>query len=512
MEYKKQDKMLNSLAKGASFIFLNSIIFYILRFFYKIIISRYLGPSDLGLLSLALMVFGVSTTLSLVGLNNGIIKYVSHYHGLLDHKRILGTIRGCLKISLVTSIITAFIVIIFSKFISNNIFHTPKLQPLLIIFAICIPLLNQTKLISKTFTAFKKPEINILTASFGREVSLLIFVSIAIFFGGNILNISIMYTLSFITSLILSLIILQKKIFPFITKAKAKYEYKGLLKYSLPLFLSAAFVEILGWADTFFIGIFLDTYNVGIYNIALSLATSLNIFLGTFAKISFPIISELKANNNRNQINNIFRTASRWGFLLSLPFFLLAIILPSQIISITFGGDYAAGSTAFSILIIAFFLNVITGPTTEVIKSFSKVNIIFWTSIFTAIFNIILNISLIPSFGLIGAALATTLSFSGREIFLFFYTKRLLNMRYNKKIYLKYLLCTIFPSFLVIFFSIKSKNSTNIFQLGIIAFCFLSLYLISIILTKSITKQDIEIITKFKKKIRKIFKRKYSIQ
>jgi len=280
----------------------------------------------------------------------------------------------------------------------------------------------------------------------------------------------------------------------------------------LPLFLSAAFVEILGWADTFFIGIFLDTYNVGIYNIALSLATSLNIFLGTFAKISFPIISELKANNNRNQINNIFRTASRWGFLLSLPFFLLAIILPSQIISITFGGDYAAGSTAFSILIIAFFLNVITGPTTEVIKSFSKVNIIFWTSIFTAIFNIILNISLIPSFGLIGAALATTLSFSGREIFLFFYTKRLLNMRYNKKIYLKYLLCTIFPSFLVIFFSIKSKNSTNIFQLGIIAFCFLSLYLISIILTKSITKQDIEIITKFKKKIRKIFKRKYSIQ
>ena len=131
---------------------------------------------------------------------------------------------------------------------------------------------------------------------------------------------------------------------------------------------------------------------------------------------------------------------------------------------------------------------------------------------FTAIFNIILNISLIPSFGLIGAALATTLSFSGREIFLFFYTKRLLNMRYNKKIYLKYLLCTIFPSFLVIFFSIKSKNSTNIFQLGIIAFCFLSLYLISIILTKSITKQDIEIITKFKKKIRKIFKRKYSIQ
>ncbi|MBT4445665.1 oligosaccharide flippase family protein [archaeon] len=498
---KTSQKALQTVAKGAGFIFANMVLLYVVRFVYKIVISRYLSPSGLGLLSLGLMVLGVCTTLTLLGLNNGIVKFISHYNGLKDAKRLLGTVRASLGISLIASIFMSILVLFSSKFIANNLFHEPELQPIIIVFAFCIPILSQFKLFGKAFTGFKKPEVTIITGTIGREISLFVLVSIMIFLGGSILEIAYMYIFSILIGLALSVIIFQIKFAPFLSRSKkAIFENKELMLYSLPLFLSAAFVEVMGWADTFFLGIYLDTTSVGIYNVALALAASLNIFLKAFASMSFPVISELKAKQKTTEMIQLFGTVTRWGFILSFPFFLLVILFPGEIIGNVFGWDYSPGAIALIVLVSAYFANVISGPASEALKAFGEVTTIFWSSIVAAGLNIVLNILLIPRFGLTGAALATAITLAGREFYLLIIARKLIPFRYKVKYYFKYILSAIIPTTVIFFVVISRNQSINLIQLIVLTASYLFLYYLSVLFIGGIAKEDSDLIILIEKK------------
>ena len=91
-------KILKQLAKGSGLLFMGTSLVYIIKFIYRIIVSRYLGPSDYGLLSLGEGVLNISFLLALFGLNSGVVKFISHYLGIGQPHKIKGTIISVLKI------------------------------------------------------------------------------------------------------------------------------------------------------------------------------------------------------------------------------------------------------------------------------------------------------------------------------------------------------------------------------------------------------------------------------
>ena len=69
---------LKTIAKGASLIFVGMFISKLLTYFYRMIVAR-IGTEEYGLLSLALAVFGILTTISMLGLGTGVIRYFAFY-------------------------------------------------------------------------------------------------------------------------------------------------------------------------------------------------------------------------------------------------------------------------------------------------------------------------------------------------------------------------------------------------------------------------------------------------
>jgi len=103
------------------------------------IIARWLGTSDYGLISLGYAAMMIGVTLSLVGLLGEIQSFVSFYKGKGDKSGIKGAILGALKISLPLSIIFAIILFFHADWVSTHVFHLPELTPVLRIFSIAIP-------------------------------------------------------------------------------------------------------------------------------------------------------------------------------------------------------------------------------------------------------------------------------------------------------------------------------------------------------------------------------------
>jgi O-antigen/teichoic acid export membrane protein len=500
----KKDKfstLINKVALGAGFLFLNSIIIYLIRFFYKLIISRHLGPENYGMFSLGLMFVNVFALLTTLGINNGIVKYIAHYNSLKDKNRVKGTILSSIKIPFIVSTISAILLIIFSDIISNQLFKNPSFKIILIIFSIGIPFFTILKILSKSFIAFKKPQYTIISSTFGKELILLILSILMITLGYSIISLSIIQILSVIIGLTIAFFIFNKKVFPLFSKEITPItQNKELLSFSLPLFFTAIFVDIMGWADTFFLGIYMNPSIVGIYNIALPLATTLGIFLTSFSSMVFPIISEMKAQRNYKEMGKIFSTVSRWIFLISFPIFIIIIFLPKTIIFNFFGKDYISGYNALAILASGYFINVITGPGIQVLKSFSKVKSIFIINSSLALFNVILNIILIPKYSLNGAAIATALSLIIREIIILYMTKKLIKFKYQKIYYLKYFISALIPSSILYYFISNYTHQITLTYLIILSIIFTTTYFIIVIILKGFNKDDIDIVTSLEKR------------
>jgi len=64
------------------------------------IVTRFLGPTDFGLITLASAVATIASTVVLVGMPEGVVRYVSFYKGKNDKGRIKGVIVSALKVVL----------------------------------------------------------------------------------------------------------------------------------------------------------------------------------------------------------------------------------------------------------------------------------------------------------------------------------------------------------------------------------------------------------------------------
>jgi O-antigen/teichoic acid export membrane protein len=491
---------LKQLVRGAGILFLCTFLLYFTRFFYRLITSRYLGPEQYGLLSLGIMVLNIVGLLSVLGLHQGVIKYISHYNGKNDEPRVKGTILLSTKISLFISIISSTLLILFSKQIAINLFHNAAFRPVLIIFSLTVPFFSVHKILSKSFLAFKKPEYN-LVSLLSREVTTLIILSIVILFSGNILHISLVTLISTIFALIISLLLMEKYVFT-VTKKSIKpiYEYKKILGFSIPLFLSVVFIEIMGWADTFFLNFLRTSVEVGIYNVILPLAASLGVFSVAFSNMFFPIISELHTKKLLNEIKHTYMIAAKWIFLLTLPPALLFLFFPKIIISNLFGHEYIMGSSALVIIVIGYIISISMGPAFAILKTFNKVKFMFYINSIAAVLNVILNVILIPKFSIIGAAAATAFALIFRDIIFVLKARQSIKFKYKYKYYAKYILSGLI-SLIIVSLITRYLNITSIIGLIIILLCYGLTYLSLILVLHGIGKEDVMILLEIEKKL-----------
>ena len=492
----KKKSVQQELVKGASIVFLGIFLMYIIRFIYRIIVSRYLGPNDYGLLSLADMVMNIGYLTALLGLDVGLIKHLAQFNEKKDITRLKGSFWGTIIFSSITSVFLIVLLVSFSHQIATHIFHTPEFAPILNVFAFAIPLLIYARVISQTMLAFKDHKRDLYTKVLGKDFFLLITTSIVIFFSGSILHISLVHLFSLFCSVLFGYFILETRIFNFLRdKVPCTFELYKRINFSFPLFLSAIFINVMLWADTFFLGFFGSPYDVGIYNVALPLAAGMGIFLASFSRVFYPIIAQMVIKGEAKKEGKLYQSMSRWIFLLSFPVLVVFVLFPNTVIATLFGSEFLTGSVALMILAIAYFVNIIVGPTAETLISFDKNKTVFWLNLATVTMNILLNITLIPSMGIVGAAVATAVSFIGREAYSFILVRKLINLKVELIPYLKY----IFSGVLAVIFAgvVYSISFPNLGRVGAIILFFIvaaSIYATFLILTGSLNRDDVELI------------------
>ena len=325
-----------------------------------------------------------------------------------------------LKIVTFLSFILAVCLIPFKEFFLLEIFKTNEniSYGVFLAFLLLIPVFNLQKIVLSIFRTnnqivhfgiFNRNNIYYFFLAIISVVSILLY--------GRISTTTVLKMLIIIPIIVLIIgfyLAMRKlnafKLDYFLNKEKKSSRYTHLLKESTPLVLSSSLMMILGWSDTFLIGIFMTPEDVGYYNIIFKISSIATIFLSVVNAVVTPKLSYLY-HQDKKKLERFVQNSNKYIFLFTSAV-LLIIIFFSEIILSMFGPDTAFLKIPLLVLIIGYFINAYCGTIGFLLQMTGYAHIFQNIVLIATITNISLNLILIPKFGLLGAAIAGTISMS----------------------------------------------------------------------------------------------------
>jgi len=490
---------LRKIAKGAGIAFSGTFIATALGYLSRLIIARFLGPGDYGLVSLGYGLMDITATISLLGFSAGMQRYISFYKGKGDEGRIKGTIIGALKISFSLSLALTFLLLFYADWISIHVFHDAELTPVLRIFLIAAPFWVLATILTSGTIGFQEIKYRVYTMLF-KDTFKLIAIVILLVLGYGVIGASIGWVLAIVGTSFLAFYYLEK-VFPILhSKVKAVSVDKELLFFSFPLIFAGLAGLITGWTDTLMLGYFCTSSEVGIYNVAAPTAKLLQIVPGAFALIFMPVVTELYARNMGRELRSTYSSVTKWIFSLTLPAFLLMSLFSTRVIEMMFGSEYIVGATALSILSFVYFIYALAGLAGSLLITYGKTRTVMGCSFVGAGANFIFNLLLIPVYGVNGAAVATGFSVVLMSVLHLFFVYSITKTLPFKKSYLKPFFASVI-AVSAVYVITRYLIGVSFFSMVGALFVFLILYFLLLLIFKSFEAEDLMIMRAIDEKL-----------
>lgn len=198
-----------------------------------------------------------------------------------------------------------------------------------------------------------------------------------------------------------------RRLFPAeVRQAKPEYQASLWLKAAFPMLIYSGMQLFLGQIDIVMLGVMRDAEEVGLYAAASRLAYLLVYVTAAADIIVAPIMARLYSDGEKAQLQKILNHAVRIAFLVVLPFG-LALIFAGEIVLGVFGHEFVAAHSVLAILAVGRLLDVAFGSGALVLAMTGHQRIVAVIFASAVVMNVVMNIFLIPRYGIEGAAIAS---------------------------------------------------------------------------------------------------------
>jgi O-antigen/teichoic acid export membrane protein len=181
----------------------------------------------------------------------------------------------------------------------------------------------------------------------------------------------------------------------------------SLFTFSFWTFLGAGGYLIFSYADTIMVGYFMTEADVGIYRVALQLTS-----IATFATVAlhatlYPKVSYWGKQDDFASVERALARAFTYSLLLAVPVLVGGWILGERLLYFFYTASSAVGAGALSILLVVQVAHVFMFLQTMCLNALDRPKDSFRVTAIAVTANIVLNVLLIPAYGIVGASVAT---------------------------------------------------------------------------------------------------------
>lgn len=395
------------VATGTGINLIGSVSRTVLYFLYSVFLAAFLDPAGVGLFFLGFTILQVLSIGATLGLDTGVVRYVSMFDGEGDHARVRGIITGAIALAVPVSILVALLLFVLANPIAEGVFGKPALGQVLRVFSAAVPLFVLARLCNAGTQGLRLMKYQVYSRDMGEQFVRFSLSMVLLVGGLSLLEVTWANVAALAVATVMSAYFLFR-VEPLIGRhLKKTFENRRLYNYSLPLAFSALIAFLLLWVDTLFLGYFRSAAEVGTYSIAMRIAVVGSLILFSFNTMLAPFISDLYNQGEMEHLQALLRSVTKWVAGLSFPFFSGLALFPEQVLRIM-GSHYTEGATILVILALGKLFDSAVGPVSLTLLMCGRPRVVLVNSVIVFLADVGLCIFLIPRFGAIGAALAAS--------------------------------------------------------------------------------------------------------
>ncbi len=479
-----KNKGLIEIASGSLWVLLGTIMGYILEYANKIIIARFFGPSDYGVIVVLITLISILVNVALLGLNIGVSRYIAYFSELNKIREIREVIFAGLKIIIISSSILSIIFFITKDF-WVKFFIKKNIHTLLIFsFALIIPVATISEYLFSSLRGKKFVKEAIFSKEVIRRISTILILLPIVLIKSNINYIGFAYLGGYILYLVFTSINV-KKIITFEDNFKSSFSLKNFVFFSLPLLFSFILKQLSGQIATIFISLFSNIQDVAFYSAALSFARLVSLPLNVILFMFVPVMTNLWATKKDPEY--VFEKIFKINLMCSVVIFVNLIIFSKTIIEISFGFKFVIAYKALYILSLAQVFYSLCGCYGASLIAFGKSKYYFWGDLV----SVIISFSLFPFFtkkyGFIGASYVILIRMIILGLFWLRYSDISKKILFNKKMFKN--------SLSVIIFIFAVKNFFKVIDIKLFLIYFVTINLIFILVLFLIMRENFNLLT-----------------
>ncbi len=401
---------LSKLLSSSVLIVVGVVVASVGRLIERMLVARWFSPQLYGEMTIALAVMTIGATVSLVGLNDGIPRFVSRYD---DDRDVRGVWLFGLGFSLLVSVVVSLVLYLNIDRITVALFETSTATDLLRLFVLTIPVSVGVTVGVSALRGMENTRYKLYTKDL-LYPCLRILLLVALVAGGfDLASVGYAYLAATLCTLVV-VYLLSNRLVSLVGPVRT--HTRELLSYSAPLIVTMVLSILLTRMDTIMLAEFRTSNEVGVYNAAYPLANSLLMVISSFGYLYLPLTSRLDADGERDEVTGIYRITTKWIYVLTFPAFLVFTVFPDDVLSIFFGSGYTGGAIALAILSVGFFTSAAAGRNRTTLAALGHTKAILGVDILTLALNFVANLLLIPTYGIVGAALASSGAYVVRNL------------------------------------------------------------------------------------------------
>jgi O-antigen/teichoic acid export membrane protein len=388
---------------------IGEVFFVSFSFITVVVISRLMGAKVLGLFSLSVVIVRLSSILARFGYPVSILRFVSFYLGKKENHRIKGLLLFSTLLMITVGLIFNVILFFLSNYIALNIFHKSSLVIGLKILSFIIPITSLELIWLRGLQGIFKIKIQVLLEKILYPLIRLLFIIAFYGIGLRLEGVLFAHLIAHLVVAVNAFYFLHKS-FPFMEKIETKsLEVKRWTLFGLPLFSNELLNQTWRNMDIILLGWFLMAEDVGIYTAAVRLAVLIPLPLFAVNTVFAPMISKIYGQKEMDRLSPLYKSITKWIFSLSFPLFLTFALFKIPLMKIL-GVEFTKGATALVIIAAGQLINASVGSVGYLLTMTGRPYMNFINTIILVIFNFTFNYLLIPRYGLVGAAIAHSLS------------------------------------------------------------------------------------------------------
>ena len=378
----------------------------------SIILARLMTPAEYGLYAIALI---PSTTISLFrdwGIGQAMAKYIAHYKAIDKDENIHDIITAGLIFRITIGLILSLLSLFLASFIATTIFNRPETTFLISIASIAIISESVLTAAQSNFTGFERMELTSFTL-ICESIIKSIAGPLLVLVGYGALGAVLGYTLSFLISGIIGIILLYFLLFKNLKKSSSHLTdkikiLKKMLHYGVPLSLSAIMGSFLYQFYAFLMAFYCNDVMIGNYQIAVNFAMFITFFTYPIATVLFPAFSKLDPKRELQLLRTVFSSAVKYAALFLVPATMVTLVLSESVVGTVYGQKWVHAPLFLSLYVIQNLFVLIGGLIVHsFLEGVGETKILLKLSLLKLSLGIPLAFILIPTYGIVGVILGT---------------------------------------------------------------------------------------------------------